>query len=143
MSASDAMPAPKTTLIDFTKTSIEKYYGHPNHYALIIDNCFTRAECTELCSLAESDPEGWKEACIKKGVGRDEVEKDARDCARIVIDDPKTADMIFQRVKPFLGPVLEIGTPETGVISGTWRKKSWRMSRYVCCQLLSRRTYAE
>lgn len=131
--ASDTTPVPKTTVIDFSETSVAKYYGHPNHYALIIDNCFTPAECAELSSLAESTSGGWQEASIKKGEGRQEVEKGVRDCARVLRDDPETAEMIFERVKPFLEPVWEIGSPETGIISGTWRKKFWRMSRCVHC----------
>lgn len=124
---------PTATLIDFTETPLKKYYGNPNHYALIIDNCFTPTECAELSSLAESTSGGWKEASIKKGDDRQEVEKDVRDCARIMRDDPEAAEMVFQRVKPFLEAVWEIGSPETGIISGTWRHKVWRMSGYVVC----------
>lgn len=135
---SNAKVTPTTTLIDFAETSVRKHYGQPNHYALIIDNCFTPAECTELSSLAESSSGGWKEASIKKGDNRQEVERDVRDCARILRDDPETAEMIFQRVKPFLESVWEIGSsPETGIISGTWKHKVWRMSRHVSCWLLS------
>lgn len=68
---------------------------------------------------------------IKKGENRQEVEKDVRDCARVLRDDPETAEMLFQRVKPFLEPVWEIGSRETGIITGTWRNKSWRMLRYA------------
>lgn len=125
------MPILTSTLINFAETPLKKYYGNPNHYALIIDDCFTPTECAELSSLAESSSDGWKEASIQKGNNRQEVEKDVRDCARILRDDPETAEMIFRRVKPFLGSVLEIGnTPETGIISGTWKHKVWRMSRY-------------
>lgn len=124
-------PAPQTTLLDFTTTPLAKYYGHPNHYALIIDNCFTRAECAQLTALAESHLDGWQEATIKKGAGRDEVEKDVRDCSRVLHDDPETAEMLYQRVRPFLEPVWEIGSskPETGVVSGTWKRKNWRIKR--------------
>lgn len=125
------MPNPTSTLIDFAETPLKKCYGNPNHYALIINDCFTPTECAGLSSLAESSLDGWKEASIRKGDNRQEVERDVRDCDRILRDDPETAEMIFRRVRPFLGSVVEIGnTPETGMISGTWKHKVWRMSGY-------------
>lgn len=125
-------PTPNATLLDFTTTPLSKHYGHPNHYALIIDNLLTPAECHALTALAEShSTASWQPAAIKKGAARQEVETDVRDCARILLDDAATAEMLYQRIRPFLAPVWEIGGGATGVVAGTWRRgrgRSWRMA---------------
>ncbi|KAI5840746.1 hypothetical protein DFP73DRAFT_482015 [Morchella snyderi] len=122
-------PTPTATLLDFTTTPLSKHYGHPNHYALIIDDLFTPSECAALTALAESHSSDWQPAAIKKGAGRNEVETDVRDCARILLDHPETAETLYQRIHPFLAPMWVIGaTPATGVVAGTWRRgRTWRM----------------
>ncbi|KAH0613346.1 uncharacterized protein H6S33_009726 [Morchella sextelata] len=121
---------PHVTLLDFTTTPLSKHYGHPNHYALIIDDLLTPTECAALTALAESHSDAWQPAAIKKGATRHEVETDVRDCSRILLDDAPTAEMLYQRIHPFLALMWEIGgTPETGVVAGTWRRgRRWRMT---------------
>ncbi|KAH8150594.1 uncharacterized protein LAJ45_05290 [Morchella importuna] len=118
-------PTPKATLLDFTTTPLSKHYGHPNHYALIIDDLLTPTECAALTTLAESHPTVWQPAAIKKGAERQEVETDVRDCSRILLDDASTAEMLYQRIHPFLAPMWELGG---GVVAGTLRRgRRWRM----------------
>lgn len=106
-------PNAKSNIIDFTSTkpAIPKY---KDHFAAVIDNFMTEAECNELLSYAEqsatktsisngnatkADP--WERAMINVGGGRQAMAADYRNCGRIIYDAPELADRIFARLMPF------------------------------------------
>ncbi|CAP91764.1 hypothetical protein E8E15_011161 [Penicillium rubens] len=106
--------APNATLrkLDFEHTSppISEYKGH---FAVIVDNIFTEAECKELIRLAEEStrtqlpdstlsPPAWEPAMINAGGGNQVMALDSRKSERIILDSPEIADRILERLMPFI-----------------------------------------
>ncbi|KAH8149506.1 uncharacterized protein LAJ45_06586 [Morchella importuna] len=114
---------PTATRIDFNDTPLKSCYGEPNnYYALVIDDCFTASECADLIGLADSD---WKAAAPNTN---------RRDCSRIIKEDVVAAKRIYDRVKPFLEEVTEIGPGSNwenipGKMKTGQSKGRWRMTR--------------
>lgn len=121
---------PTAKLIDFAKTPLARCYSSPPRYALIIDDLFTKLECENLLYLAEVG-DTWQEALINSGGNQQVYRKDVRNCTRIMLDDPDTANWIFERVKPYVEDVVEIGVgTKWGHITGHMGHCRWKMSRY-------------
>lgn len=122
---------PTATRIDFNDTPLKSCYGEPNnYYALVIDDCFTASECADLIGLADSD---WKAAAPNTN---------RRDCSRIIKEDVVAAKRIYDRVKPFLEEVTEIGPGSNwenipGKMKTGQSKGRWRMTRFVSIQLFA------
>lgn len=111
-------PAAKPFLIDFTRSPLATSY--PNHFAMIIDECFSPTECKQLIELAESTtPEKWVPAKLNIGGGQEMLALSTRNCGRIMRDDIPTAETIFQRVMPWL---VEAGVDEISRNGGTLGK---------------------
>lgn len=105
---SDFLFGPASNLIveriDFSKTSLPEYDGL---YATIIDNALSEAECNALVRAAEARSDGkWSQAMINVGGGREKVITDARDCGRIIWDDPDVVGKIWARISSSV-PELE------------------------------------
>lgn len=107
-------PAPNATLniLDFERTSppIAQYKGH---FAAIVDNFMTEAECKELIRLAEDStrtqlpdstlsPPVWEQAMINAGGGKQVMAIDTRKSGRVILDSPDLADRILERMMPFM-----------------------------------------
>ncbi|KAF7522627.1 hypothetical protein PCG10_007347 [Penicillium crustosum] len=107
-------PAPNATLniLDFERTSppIPLYKGH---FAAIVDNFMTKAECKELVRLAEEStrtqlpdstlsPPVWEQAMVNAGGGKQVMSIDTRKSGRIILDSPDLADRILERMMPFM-----------------------------------------
>ena len=94
--------------IDFTKTD-PPLLEYRDHFAAVIDNLFTEAECKALIQIAEassittgSTTPCWERAMINMGYGRQKLALDARNCGRIIYDSPLLAGRIFDRLLPCL-----------------------------------------
>lgn len=94
--------------IDFTKTD-PPLIEYKDHFAAVIDNLFTEAECNALIQIAEassitagSTTPCWERAMINVGYGRQKLALNTRNCGRIIYDSPVLAERIFDRLLPFL-----------------------------------------
>ncbi|EIT82387.1 hypothetical protein AO1008_08537 [Aspergillus oryzae 100-8] len=110
-----APPPPNATIkkLDFTKTT-PPIPAYKNHFAAIIDNALTPAECNQLLHLAEqsiapqnkSDPDPgntpWDRALLNVGNGKQVKATGFRNCGRIIYDSPDIADRLLNRLLPFL-----------------------------------------
>lgn len=114
--------------IDWKKTSLPEYSGL---YATILDNCFTAAECKTLIALAETSSNGvWQEAMINVGGGRQEFNPYARDCGRIILDDRRIVQKIWERVKEEVPEIVYlINMPRVTGNGPAKRKEVWKLSR--------------
>ncbi|CAI7662472.1 unnamed protein product [Penicillium glandicola] len=107
-------PALNATLrkLDFEHTSppIPLYKGH---FAAIVDNFMTEAECKELIRLAEEStrtqlpdstlsPPVWEQAMVNAGGGKQVMSIDSRKSGRVILDSPDLADRILKRIMPFM-----------------------------------------
>lgn len=113
-----ANPAPEARLLDFTTMSKTFASSYPNHFALVIDNCFTPDECENLIALAESDEAGWQIAQVNVGGGQQVTALDMRNSGRIIRDDFDMAGFIYTRVRPWLDE-LGVGVLKRGE-GGRW-----------------------
>ncbi|KAF8425282.1 hypothetical protein EV426DRAFT_532097 [Tirmania nivea] len=100
-----APPGIKAQILDFSKMSRGLALSYPNHFALVIDNCFTQEECEKLIAIAETDEVGWQHAQVNVGGGMQVTALEIRNSGRIIRDDYDMASLIFERVKPFLDEV--------------------------------------
>lgn len=114
-----ANPAPQARLLDFTTMSKRFASSYPNHFALVIDNCFTPDECENLIALAESDEAGWQIAQVNVGGGQQVTALDMRNSGRIIRDDFDMAGFIYTRVRPWLDE-LGVGVLKRGDQGGGW-----------------------
>eukprot|EP00299_Pterocystis_sp_00344_P014288 c7070_g1_i2.p1 GENE.c7070_g1_i2~~c7070_g1_i2.p1 ORF type:complete len:240 (+),score=32.47 c7070_g1_i2:84-803(+) len=88
----------QTPKIDLVATQILSKFT--NKFCVTIDNVLTSDECAAIIELCES--RGFEEALLNVGRGRQVLAKDVRDSARCIVDAPELAEMIFQRVSPFI-----------------------------------------
>ena len=113
-SSSTSTPSPPVAhFIDFASSPLSASY--PNHFALVIDNCFTPTECDELIALAEGGGD-WIAAEIN---GR--VDPGYRNSLRILRDDKDAADRIMERLRPWLeevGVIALIGKDDKRKLGG-------------------------
>ena len=115
-------------IVDFGVLGLPEYHGL---YAAVLDNCFTKAECDELISKAETHTNGvWEGAMINVGGGRQAMIKDARDCGRIIWDDKEMVHRIWNRVKDQV-PEVEVlrNMPRVTGNGPAKRTETWKMSR--------------
>ncbi|KAE8413821.1 hypothetical protein BDV36DRAFT_267440 [Aspergillus pseudocaelatus] len=110
-----ARPPPTATIkkLDFTKTT-PPIPAYKNHFAALIDNILTPAECSQLLHLAEQSirPENsthinpgetpWDRALLNVGNGKEIKAPGFRNCGRIIYDSPDIADRLLNRLLPFL-----------------------------------------
>ncbi|OJJ50355.1 hypothetical protein ASPZODRAFT_23008 [Penicilliopsis zonata CBS 506.65] len=94
-------PARNATLrrIDFTQTT-PPIPAFKDHFAVVIDDFMTEAECKELLRLATTTGP-WERAMINVGNGKQTMSVETRDCGRIIWDNPEIAQRIFDRLVPF------------------------------------------
>ncbi|KAJ5473367.1 Prolyl 4-hydroxylasealpha subunit [Penicillium sp. IBT 31633x] len=107
-------PAPNATMrkLDFEHTSppIPEYKGH---FAAIVENLMTEAECKEMLRLAEIStrtqlPDStlsapiWEHAMINVGNGNQVLSVDARKSGRIIFDSPDLMGRVLDRLMPFM-----------------------------------------
>ncbi|KAI5809065.1 hypothetical protein DFH27DRAFT_250101 [Peziza echinospora] len=134
----ETAPLPQGYIIDFSTSPLSKSYT--NHYALVIDNCFTPAECAQLISLAESSAP-WAPAMINSGPnGEGVLAVDYRNSGRILVDDKDAAAFVYERVKPWLDEVEVVGPGRfkwKEIVEIPWGSKkrkgaeeeNWKMTR--------------
>ncbi|KAE8141736.1 hypothetical protein BDV38DRAFT_268476 [Aspergillus pseudotamarii] len=110
-----ARPPPTATIkqLDFTKTT-PPIPAYKNHFAALIDNVLTPAECNQLLHLAEQSitPRNpthtnpgevpWDRALLNVGNGKEIKAPGFRNCGRIIYDSPDIADRLLSRLLPFL-----------------------------------------
>ncbi|KAE8373990.1 hypothetical protein BDV26DRAFT_270818 [Aspergillus bertholletiae] len=110
-------PAPAAATVrklDFTQTT-PPIPAYKNHFAAIIDNALTPAECNQLLYLAEQSTAKaqnttdaaprktpWDRALLNVGNGQQIAARDTRNCGRILYDSPEIADRLLRRLLPFL-----------------------------------------
>ncbi|TFK72277.1 hypothetical protein BDN72DRAFT_876579 [Pluteus cervinus] len=121
-------PLPNAPVFDFSKTKLARDYT--GSYVKILDNVFTAEECAALIRLAESDAK-WEQAALHYGLGPEEkyVDTAYRNSDRILRWDQGAADMMLEKLKPYVPELWEIrsGDKYEGVVSasnkvlGTWK----------------------
>ncbi|MCJ1318526.1 hypothetical protein MMC15_003856 [Xylographa vitiligo] len=108
--------------VDFTQTQLPEY---ANHYAVVLENVLTAAECEQLIQAAEATTSaGWEPAMINVGGGRQELALDTRNCGRIIWDDSEIIGKIWSRVKDHV-PELQSFCNYPG---HKW-EETWQMTR--------------
>lgn len=123
-------PAPNLTKnnVDFKKTELPEYHGL---YATVLDGCLTKEECDLLVRAAEATAKGvWEPAMVNVGGGQQKMIRESRDCGRILWDDRDMVERIWNRVKPVMGEIMEVG--QIPRVSGRYGFKSsqvWEMTR--------------
>ena len=121
---SPANPSTKVEVhkVDFTQTQLPEY---ANHYAVVLDNVLTAAECKQLLQAAEaSTSAGWEPAMVNVGGGRQMLALDTRNCGRIIWDDSEVIGTIWNRVKDHV-PELQSFCSHPGLKT----QKTWQMTR--------------
>lgn len=121
-------PKPTKTKIDFYNTPLSEYNGH---YAVIIDDAFTPAECAQLRKAAEARNNGvWEQAMINVGNYEQKLILDARDCGRIIWDDHAVVEKIWSRVRDLV-PEIQVVKDKPGVTGRgpAKRKETMQMTR--------------
>jgi hypothetical protein len=106
-------PGPNPTLhkLDFEHTS-PPIPAYKDHFAAIVENFMTEAECKELIRLAEEStrtqlpdstlsPPVWERAMINAGGGRQILSIDSRSSGRVILDSHDLAGRILDRLMPF------------------------------------------
>jgi hypothetical protein len=113
-------PPPNATIhpLDFTKTT-PPIPAYKNHFAAVIDNFMTPAECTQLLHLAgeSAHPPNttatttngnnnpleptWERALVNAGSGT-QVLSSSRKSSRYILDSPEIASRLYTRLTPFL-----------------------------------------
>lgn len=131
--APDLPSGPVASYLDLSAhPTLGPYYPKAT-YVLIIDNAFTPSECQQLIDFAESDDQSWEPAFLNMGGNRQELVLEQRNCGRIMKDDHEVADVILNRIKPFLGDVLIIGNRRKkwpGIVGNKGPKgQEWKMTR--------------
>lgn len=115
-------------VIDFKETDLPECEGL---YAVVLDNCFTEAECQTLIKMAEQSSGGvWEEAMVNIGGGKQMAIKDTRDCGRIIWDDVDMVDRIWKRVVDHVPEILSLkDQPHIFGYGPMKRKETLQMSR--------------
>ncbi|KAF9888993.1 hypothetical protein FE257_008163 [Aspergillus nanangensis] len=145
-----ALPTATPTKIDFTRTN-PPINAYKNHFAAIVDNLLTPAECNQLLQLAEQSaksPTGgtpvhdlWDRALLNIGNGQHVKSVDTRNCGRIICDSPDLADRLLNRLLPFLTqcnitqisdqPLVTGSRSAPGVLGLTRLNERFRFLRYT------------
>lgn len=90
--------------VNFAATALPQY---SDFYATILDGVFTAEECASLIKLAESTGE-WHPAGLSAEAEHETVHSNFRNSDRILRIDSEAAEMIYERLKPFVHDILEI-----------------------------------
>jgi hypothetical protein len=125
---SGASPQVKVWRIDFEEENLPEYKGL---YAVVLDNVLTAEECGQLIIAAERRTEGvWEPALVNVGMGMQELRLDTRNCGRIIWDEHKIVEGLWNRVKSYV-PELESvsNAPDITGNGPAKRKETWQMSR--------------
>lgn len=69
-----------------------------------VENFFTPEECEEWIAFAEN--EGFEDAPISVGFGKESIRKDVRNNNRVMIDDEDKAFLLWQRTKEHLPKMI-------------------------------------
>jgi hypothetical protein len=132
----DAPPVTYTK-IDFSTTPLPEY---ATHYAVILDNVLTPAECTTLIHLAErsagspSVPDnGWTPALVNAGASGEFLATDYRNSDRIIWDEKEIVRKIWERclLAPGLREDLGVIEGNVGILGRKAVEKGhrWRVTR--------------
>ena len=70
----------------------------------VVRNFLTPAECAAF--IARSENSGYEEATITTNAGF-VMNKEIRDNARLILDDPLLADTLWHRARPFIPPTVD------------------------------------
>lgn len=76
---------------------LELEWEGPNRFAIVIHNVFSSAECQAL--IERSEINGYGEALVNIGGGRQLKMEDVRNSDRSIIDDPKFAEEMWDRIR--------------------------------------------
>ena len=114
--------------LDFEKEDLR---GYKNLYAVILDNVLTPTECKQLVLAAEARTGGkWEPALINIGLGMQELRLDTRNCGRIIWDDFKLAEKVWNRVGSSVREIEYLkDVPDITGNGPTKRKETWQMTR--------------
>lgn len=73
----------------------------------VIDDFFTADECWH--AISRSEAAGYGDAPINAGMAGQVVRKDVRNNERVMIDDVPLARQLWERLKPFVPAMLDVG----------------------------------
>jgi predicted 2-oxoglutarate/Fe(II)-dependent dioxygenase YbiX len=89
-----AAESDRTTYVE--EIDVSKWAG-PGKFAIVIHNVFTPDECEALIARAEEN--GFDQALVNVGNGRQVAMTDVRNSDRSIIDDPVFAEELWQRIR--------------------------------------------
>ena len=114
--------------IDFEKEDLPEY---KNLYAVILDNVLTPTECKLWVLAAEARTGGvWEPALINIGLGQRELRPDTRNCGRMIWDDFKLAEKVWNRVGSSVQELEYLkNMPDITGNGPAKRKETWQMTR--------------
>lgn len=78
-------------------------WKHGKYFAILVHEVFSEVECKALVDRTES--KGYEQALVNIGGGRQQQMDDVRNSDRCIIDDPVTAETIWQRILAKLEPL--------------------------------------
>ncbi|KAK2462161.1 hypothetical protein APHAL10511_005820 [Amanita phalloides] len=111
-------------IFDFAGTALAEDYATRRRYVKIVDHVFTPEECRALVRFAETGifdlddhterPQGenaWEQAAVHFGMQEHQklVDTSYRNSERILKFDEAVAKWVYERVKPYVGELDEIG----------------------------------
>jgi prolyl 4-hydroxylase len=82
--------------IEIQELQLDEWEGS-NRFAIVLHNVFTPEEC--LAWIERSEANGYGEALVNIGGGRQMKMDDFRSSARSIIDDPSLAEEMWKRIK--------------------------------------------
>eukprot|EP01083_Nonionella_stella_P193586 714812_1 len=82
------------------KFSFPKDYYRDNRWAVLIRNVFSKEECNDLIKFTES--QGYEEALVNIGYGRQKKMPEFRNCKRMMIDNWDMVNCLWSRVQQFI-----------------------------------------
>lgn len=136
---------PTATQIDFSSTELADSYT--GFYAKIVDHVFTPEECKALVDKAASEEGGWQ-AVGESGPNkqRESGHSDFRFCQRILCFDEDTANVVFERLKPFVEDdisVIDSKSKWAGITGKVGRKygPTWELRGFVLFRIILSEEY--
>jgi len=120
--------APIVTPINFADTTLSHY---DEYFATVLDNVFTQEECSTLLSLATASA-AWSPAGLSAEGPTETVHSSFRNSERILYINAKTANMIYERLRPLVENdigEIKVGGQWDGITGKKGRKQgpAWKL----------------
>lgn len=123
-----APSACRSEIINFSKVGLSEYEGR---FATLIHDLLSPKECADLLESAQvTQDHHWEGAMVNIGLGQQRMMTDIRLCERILWDTAGVADLLLQRIKPYL-PDNIVNLENSPAITGKGpakREETWSIT---------------